>query len=539
MNACTMVATLKQHNQDYEWYPTTEEMLACIRKDLDNTFRYDAPDVLDCGAGDGRALKALTDGKKYAIERSKILISTLPHDVFILGTDFHEQTLIDKRVSAVFCNPPYKEFVQWMLKLIKEANAGVLYMVVPKRWKTNQAINEQIKQRHAEAKVLTSSTFITADRAARVDVDVVRISLGHCTRAERPHPFIDPFNTWINENFPTTANEHYSEYGQKQQARKDTQEHVNQELVAGGDLVEVLENHYRQQLATLLNNYQTLSALDPFIFSEMNITVSQIKGSLAKRISGLKDLYWEEFFNRLDVITTRLSSTHREMMIKKLTSHTHVDFTRSNARAITIWAIKNANLCLDQQIIDLVERMAEKANVTLYKSNKMTFGEENWRYLVHKQILVRYQLDYRVVLTSCGGVTESGLSDNARSFIGDICIVANSLGFLNEGVGRIDTLSWERNQRHEFFYRRVGDATEHVLFDVRGFFNGNLHIRFAPAFLERLNVEFGRLKGWLKDKQEAVQETGIDPDVIESCFDSVTKITPSTLQKVPELANLV
>ncbi len=64
--------------------------------------------VLDCGAGDGRVVKELSNGgKMYAIEKSQKLIKQMPDDLFIIGTDFFQSTLIDKEVQVIFCNPPY------------------------------------------------------------------------------------------------------------------------------------------------------------------------------------------------------------------------------------------------------------------------------------------------------------------------------------------------------------------------------------------------------------------------------------------------
>ena len=69
----TTVNILKENDQDFEWYPTTEEIINCVKKHLyTNTFHNIS--ILDIGAGDGRVLKALADGKNtqcYSIEKAK------------------------------------------------------------------------------------------------------------------------------------------------------------------------------------------------------------------------------------------------------------------------------------------------------------------------------------------------------------------------------------------------------------------------------------------------------------------------------------
>ena len=44
---------------------------------------------------------------------------------------------------------------------------------------------------------------------------------------------------------------------------------------------------------------------------------------------------------------------------------------------------------------------------------------------------------------------------------------------------------------------------------VRAYKNGNIHIKFNQKFLRKLNVEFGRLKGWLRNHKQAADELNI------------------------------
>ncbi|WP_110957861.1 hypothetical protein [Vibrio casei] len=45
-----------------------------------------------------------------------------------------------------------------------------------------------------------------------------------------------------------------------------------------------------------------------------------------------------------------------------------------------------------------------------------------------------------------------------------------------------------------------------------------LHVKFHPEFILRLNVEMGRLKGWVKSKQEAAQELDVDLESIAHLY---------------------
>jgi len=88
-----------------------------------------------------------------------------------------------------------------------------------------------------------------------------------------------------------------------------------------------------------------------------------------------------------------------------------------------------------------------------------------------------------------------------------------------------NNLSWESNAKKQFEYKDASTGDDKSLFDVRAFKNGNLHLKINPKFICRLNVEFGRLKGWLKSPKEAEVEMGIDVKDAMASFNSNLQIT--------------
>ncbi len=134
MSTFALVNLLKENNQDFEFYPTTKEMIESIYFDLAQKGRQSKfYSVLDVGAGHGgffekfkqirkevkdhnisvgcsededwhykenheeifNKIKPKADlSGKFAIEKSEILINQLPTNVMLLGTDFWEQTLM-------------------------------------------------------------------------------------------------------------------------------------------------------------------------------------------------------------------------------------------------------------------------------------------------------------------------------------------------------------------------------------------------------------------------------------------------------------
>jgi hypothetical protein len=191
-----------------------------------------------------------------------------------------------------------------------------------------------------------------------------------------------------------------------------------------------------------------------------------------------------------------------------------------------MWVIRNANYYYDQQLIDLVETMVRKANVSLYKSNKRTFMDEEWRYGWYEKPpegISHYQLEYRIVLEHMGGIVTSqwsyekdryhGITEKTYNFINDVLVIARNLGF--SSPDEANSFQWEANKANDFKLSKGG-----TLMSVRAFKNGNIHIKFDQAFMRRLNVEFGRLKGWVKDWSEAAQEMDISEEEARQAFNS-------------------
>ncbi len=532
-----LLSAVKTAGQDFEWYPTTRSMLEVVAADIVQEIDAQRDDgrtfsILDIGAGNGSALATIcelakNDGPKYAIEKSKILIDSLPADFFVIGTNFHEQTLIDKRVDVVFCNPPYSEFKEWMRRIVAEANCRILYMVVPERWREDKAISATIEKRCGLAEtydfeedddpelrreiarsrglcsVLGSDSFEDSEyRKARAKVDILKIKFRSGYRDELE---LDPFDLWFEEHFKIRAD-----------AAKDVEDGPEpaarlHELVQGQNLIERLEELYRKDFDALLDTYRQLERLDHALFKELGVDLPRVRGGLKQKIAGLKNLYWSELFNNLDAITSRLTSSSRKRLLEKLTAHTSVDFTAANAYAIVVWAIKNANQYFDSQLLEVYQSLADRENIRNYKSNHRLV-EDGWRY--QRSEATHYTLDYRLVLERhyCfGGYSwdcPNGLNRGVHDLLNDLCTIAKNLGF---GVltNSMD-FQWGPGGLNEFL---LDDGS--LLMDVRAYKKGTVHIRCNQDFMRRLNVESGRLNGWIKSPAEAEAELEIsDADAI-------------------------
>lgn len=534
----SIVATLKSDNADFQWYPTTDEIIRAIKADMEEEFFFSAPSVLDCGAGDGRVLQALTKGARYAIEKSQPLIDLMDPSIFVVGTEFEHQTLIDKKTELVFANPPYSHYAEWARKIILEANCRAIYLVLPERWQDNDGISQALELRNrAQAEIVGEFDFLDADRKARVNVHLIRIDLSPGSR-RWGGSYSDPFDIWFDQHFAIQAgHDSKSEFEWKSSISSDVKSKVSSELVNGGDLIQVLEKLYQRDMEELIGTYKKLEEIAPLILSELNVNLKDVKQALYLKITSLKDAYWQELFNNFRKITDKLCHGSRRKMLDKLNSHTHVDFSAANAYAIMIWVIKNSNSYFDSQLIGLVETMTEKANVALYKSNQRTYRDDDWRYCRTPEDLNRYSLDYRIVLERCGGIsvseyaferTEHGLTDRAAELLGDIMTVATNIGFDTTESERPKEMQWERGKSQTiYYYDHVTNSTQQLM-DVKAYKNGNLHIKLNQAFNLRLNVLFGKLKGWLKDRSQAAEELDVTIEQVNLHFGTNMKIGIAT-----------
>ncbi len=486
----TIVANLKQNGQDFEFYPTTNEILEAMfwdikshkrnlwfndestieNKGYDAEFEFQSVSILDIGAGNCKLLdkfheisetQSFTDkhGRKVrdntlginrymAIEKSQILINKMPKEVIVVGTDFNENTIIDKQADIVFCNPPYREYERWTERIIKEANASFIYLVIPKRWGNSRAIAEALRLRRAKVQIVGDFDFLNSeDRKARAKVSLVKVCLSyykgyknrHSEKATRNYHGdkvnVDPFELWFNENFKIQAEksvESWNEYKVKEKREEERKTRIKNELVGGRDIVHTLIQLYNRDLDKLISNYQKLAELDADILKELDVKLDGVLEALKTKIQGLKVLYWEEIFNNFDAITSRLTSFTRQRLKEQLAANTNIDFTEGNIRSIVIWVIKNASKYFQEQMLEMYDRFTAKECTKLYKSN-IHWTSDSWRYCQKmKENGIKWSLDYRIILDSARGWREESdgtISDHQMQDIRDLIVVAKNLGF--------------------------------------------------------------------------------------------------------------
>lgn len=544
MSVAATVRQLKENDEDFEFYPTTEEIIRKVVDDISvevDSYHYtrrDIDSVLDIGAGDGRVLKAIQakletkdkHGNKrieiecFAIEKAIHHLSNMPKDITVIGTDFEQQTLVDKPVGIVFCNPPYSVFEEWMLKIVRESSAQLIYLVVPRRWRDSEEIQLVIKRRAGEVKSLGEFDFEDADRRARAKVEVIRI--------EYADKHKDAFDSVLQDMMPE-----FDVFNVELPEGDDDEEKVDSELFkASENLVDVLTSSYDRDLAQMLENYKAALRIDRRVLKEIGVHKSGVLEAIRNKIKGLKSRYWKALFDEMGTIKERLATKQRQSFLRSLSDKVTIDFTANNVYSILIWVSKWANDYFDEQLIELFQSLSNHSNVVKYKSNERVWTKADWRYRDYQYNEKEpkpshYKLEFRMVLTH-GGISSSswnwerdqhrGLASNAYELLCDIVTVANNLGFPCKDSPR--NYRWESNKQNILMLN-----SGQPLVAVRAFKNGNMHLHFNPKVMLAINVEAGRLLKWIRNPAEACEEmqvTGEEAKQVVKMFGSSFKIGP-------------
>lgn len=538
----TLVKQLKKENQDFEFYPTTEAIAKAIYKHLDN---YSS--ILDIGAGNGNFFRLIERidkkhkagsehhrcrlGDKYAIEKSKILIDNMDKDIALVGTDFYNQTLIDKEVSCIFCNPPYSACEEWATKIVRESNCRTAYIVMPVvKWEKSILIKSALKAREAISECIFEYNYRDSEfRKARTVVGVYKIDF--CKKYER-RPHIDPFDLWFDEHFKINEikdPDNYSALNEEREKEFNKRMH----LVKGRNLIERLEILYNEDLNTIQESYKAISKIPYELLKEINIDKDNVKSALKMKLSGTKNLYWEKLFKHLDVITSRLTYKSRNGIQEKLTSATKLDFSASNAYAVVCWVLKNANSYFDEQLVEVYKNLTRMENVKPYKSN-YRFTNDDFRWCRRgNENVKKYKLDYRIILSGRERCLDSYFGDrgvnldnydNQHTYhsLRDLFTIANNLGF---ELTYFPVDNWQYGKERKL-YTRNGE----ILAAIKIYKNGNFHFRLNVKFMKAFNIEAGRLLGWLKSPQHAADELEINADECLKFFKSNLSLNNSNIK---------
>lgn len=516
-----IVDQLKTQGMDSEFYPTTDEIIQVVK----NTVHLRDRRILDIGAGNASTLIKLgsldgryIDNKLFAIEKNPMLRSLFADNakVNLVGVDFLECELWNKHFDVIFCNPPFSEFTLWTLKIINEVTTGTdLFLVLPKRWKDNQDIQQALKNRDLTATVLGEFNFLDAERRARAYVDLVRIKVHSKSK--------DLISRGIEELFAKNNN---TAKANSSLSKEDVINEVTNLVVAGGDYVSVLCDLYNKERETLQHSILELGKVPKDILAVINVSVQTIIQALTSKFDELTSKYWQLVIDKVMPLSYKLIETYRKQLLDKI-SNSKMDFNVSNIYAMAEQVLLLVNSNLDQQVLSVYNRLINSAAFK-YKSNQRVFIDNK------NNPITPCKLSCRIITKAIGsiginwdGKSSGAINDTSKSYIRDIIIIANNLGYDISAADYDHILSYggtkiKSGDNLVFTAKYTGSEEEVILFQMKPYLNGNVHIKFDQRFMNKLNVIKGKLEGWIFDSKDVVEEF----DVSEAEADQLIKLTP-------------
>jgi hypothetical protein len=159
-----------------------------------------------------------------------------------------------------------------------------------------------------------------------------------------------------------------------------------------GELVDA----YNEDYARMEENYRAIFKLDYAILKELGVSKDAVRDGLKKRMAGLKTQYWQLLFEKLDAITSRLSTKTKKAVPRSA--------DRPHGRVHLRQRVRDRDVG-DQAREPLLRRAGGRPvqaardvrGVTNYKSNvKVWAKRDGWRY--HAEDHTHFALDYRIVI---------------------------------------------------------------------------------------------------------------------------------------------
>jgi len=551
------IQILRTAGEDFEWYPTTPEIMEAMSKDLwaylrghkndynnrrrnehnadisiredfeyttgkreKKTERLDIDSFLDIGAGDGRVLDLFSAHKKYGIEIATAQADDLiRRGIFLIGRNYWDVSLHNNNYSLIYSNPPFSEFVLWVSKLLSECNFRVLYLVMPVRWSNQEEIKRELKR--YEATIVGEFDFAKADREARGKVNLVRVNAPwEKIEGETEKGYKYKYETYqqtVEDAFERFVRENIADFEAKPE--REWEEEQKQEVALKMTPIDQLLSDYEVERETLGNAFKAIGKLDPAIIKLMGQNKESMLEIIKQSIEGLKSKYWRATFDKLEPVQKRMTFGTREKIFRDITEFKTLDFNADNIYSVVIWIINNTNIGILDQIGEVFDKMTTPEYIENYVSNKHWVkgdwrnadDRDNYKY---KKLPPRWKLglDYRIVVEAYNQNSYSYMGK--RTIVDDFIVVCRNLGF---PIAENDKPNYTIQQTEQKFHTEEGE----LAFTMRYYKgNSNAHLKINKKLLMKFNIEVAKIRRWMSDPDDVVEEYGIPKDEAAQLWNS-------------------
>ena len=540
------VQLLKTADEDFEFYPTTPEIMEAMKDDIwkylrkhehdehnddrrrerisisESYDRYDKegrafkqpkrtqwlyiPTFLDIGAGDGRVLDFFNAEKKYGIEIARAQADDLiRRNVFIVGRNYYDVSLCEQHYSLIYSNPPFSQFERWVNKLLVECNFCLLYLVMPVRWKNQKEITKELER--YEATVVGEFDFANADREARGKVNLVRVNApwldGEEVEGHR-RSYYEKYQQTLEDSFERFVREHIADF--KKKPEREYEEEGKTALALRRKPIDQLIDDYERERENLGAAFKAIGKLEPQIIKLMGQDKRSMLEIIKQSIENLKSKYWRAAFEKLDPVRKRMTKSTRQNIFSNIEEFKTLDFNADNIYSIAIWIINNANIGILDQIGEVFDALTSKDYIEEYKSNRhwiksdWRHTERDWHY---EKLPPRWKLglDYRIVVNAY-----TSQYDYQHTVVNDFIVVCRNLGF---PISENCVPDYKLHQSEQEFYTEDGE----LAFTMRYYTgNKNAHLKINKKLLMKFNIEVAKIRKWMSDPDDVVEEFNVPKD---------------------------
>jgi hypothetical protein len=547
INTNKKIQILKEANEDFEWYPTTPEIMAAMKKDIwgylkkhkadyaagwrhkkedvkiDTTYDYSSKEekkneslyissFLDIGAGDGRVLDYFEANKKYGIEIATVQADDLIRKgVFLIGRNYWDVSLIEQQYSLIYSNPPFSCFERWVNKILAECNFRLLYLVIPVRWKNQKEITKELER--YEVTVVGEFDFSNADREARGKVNLVRVNAkwekDKLEKDTHQETVENAFERWVHDYITDFSNMPNSNY-EYERFEGNEENALKLKLTPIDQLVEDYEN----EKETLRQAFSVIGKLPQDVIKMLGQDKASMIEIIRKSIEGLKSKYWRAAFNKLKPVQTRMTIKTRDRIFEQIGEFKTLDFNADNIYSIIIWIINNCNIGILDQIGEVFDAMTCKEYIEGYKSNRH-WAKSDWRHTMvdwkYEKLPPRWKLglDYRIVVS-----TYFRYSYDKYSVIDDFIVICRNLGFPIAIHCQPDYTLHSVEQK---FITEDGE----LAFTMRYYTgNKNAHLKINKKLLMKFNIEVAKIRKWMSDPDDVAEEFNVSKEEAAQMWNS-------------------